>query len=198
MARRPVRASRCPPGLHAIGAFVLEVGHVRERVRQPIAGEIRLQWWQDVVDGSRSSEAAAHPVAAALLDTMARADLSQAVIADMIDAYRIALYDEPPADMAALERRLIALRGTPIRLAAQVLGVTGEAIEAATADAGVALGIMDLVTALPRPAGRVTPCCCRATYFRGTAPPRAKSLQAASRRASNALSPTSGPWHGPA
>ena len=142
------------PGLHAIGAFVLEVGHVRERVRQPIAGEIRLQWWQDVVDGGRSSEAAAHPVAAALLDTKARADLSQAVIADMIDTYRIALYDEPPADTADLERRLIALRGTPIRLAAQVLGVTGEAIEAATADAGVALGIMDLVTALPQTAGR--------------------------------------------
>ena len=81
------------PGLHAIGAFALELGHVRERVRQPIAGEIRLQWWQDVVDGSRTSEAAAHPVAAALLDTMARADLPPAIIADMIDAYRTALYD---------------------------------------------------------------------------------------------------------
>ena len=136
-------------GLHAIGAFALEVGHVRERVRQPIAGEIRLQWWQDVIDGNRASEAAAHPVAAALLDTKARADLSPVVIAEMIDAYRIALYDEPPADMAALTHRLIALRGTPIRLVAQVLGVTGEAIEAAAADAGVALGLMDLVGTLP-------------------------------------------------
>ena len=141
------------PGLHAIGAFALELGHVRERVRQPIAGEIRLQWWQDVVDGSRSSEAAAHPVAAALLDTMMSADLSPAVIADMIDAYRTDLYDEPPADVATLERRLVALRGTPIRLAAQVLGVTGDAIETAAADAGVALGIMDLFTALTRASG---------------------------------------------
>ena len=142
------------PGLHAIGAFALEVGHVRERVRQPIAGEIRLQWWQDVVDRSRASEAAAHPVAAALLDTMARAELSPAVITDMIDAYRSALYDEPPADVAALERRLVLVRGIPIRLNAQVLGATGDAVEAAAADAGVALGIMDLFSALPRAAGR--------------------------------------------
>ena len=54
--------------------------------------------------------------------------------------------------MATLERRLILLRGTPIRLAAQVLGA-GEAIEGAAADAGVALGIMDLFTALPRASG---------------------------------------------
>ncbi len=142
------------PGLHAIGALALEVGHVRERVRQPMAGEIRLQWWQDVVDGDRASEAAAHPVAAALLDTMKRADLPPAIFADMIDALRIGLYDEPPADVAALERRLVALRGTPVRLAAQVLGVTGNAIEGAAADAGVALGIADLVTALPRSSRR--------------------------------------------
>ena len=142
------------PGLHAIGTFALELGHVRERVRQPMAGEIRLQWWQDVIDGSRASEAAAHPVAAALLDTMARAELSPAVIADMIDAYRIALYDEPPVDLAALERRLVLVRGTPIRLAAQVLGATGDGVEAAAADAAVALGIMDLFTALPQAAGQ--------------------------------------------
>ena len=141
-------------GVHAIGAFALETGHVRERVRQPIAGEIRLQWWQDVIDGGRSSEAAAHPVAAALLDTMARAALPQAIVADMIDAYRTALYDEPPVDVAALERRFIALRGSSVRLIAQILGGTGEVIEAAAADAGVALGVLDLMTALPRVSGR--------------------------------------------
>ena len=140
-------------GLHAIGAFALEVGHVRGRVRQPIAGEIRLQWWQDVIEGGRSSEAAAHPVAAALLDTMARAALPQAILADMIDAHRIDLYDEPPVDQAALERQLIARRGTPVRLIARILDGTGDTIEAAAADAGVALGILDLVTALPRSSG---------------------------------------------
>ncbi len=62
--------SAARPHLHALGAFALEVGLVRTRVKQAIAGEIRLQWWQDVVDGGRAAEAAAHPVAAALADTI--------------------------------------------------------------------------------------------------------------------------------
>ncbi len=140
-------------GLHAIGAFALEVGHVRGRVRQPMAGEIRLQWWQDVVDGSRTSEAAAHPVAAALLDTITTASLSQSIIGEMIDAHRMSLYDAPPADVAALEHHLIALRGTAVRLAAEVLGEAVGTIETAAADAGVALGIMDLVIALAQASG---------------------------------------------
>lgn len=137
------------PGLHALGAFALEVDHVRDRVRQAIAGEIRLQWWQDVVDGSRAAEATAHPVAAALLDTARRAALPAALFGDMLDAHRMALYDEPPADMAALEARLVALRGVPVRLAERVLG-GGPAAEPAADHAGVALGLADLLGELGR------------------------------------------------
>ena len=137
------------PGLHALGAFALEVGRVRDRVRQAIAGEIRLQWWQDVVDGSRAAEATAHPVAAALLDTARRAALPAVLFGDMLDAHRMALYDEPPADMAALEARLVALRGVPVRLAARVLG-GGPAAEPAADHAGVALGLADLLGELGR------------------------------------------------
>ena len=116
------------PHLHALGAFALEVGLVRSRVTQAIAGEIRLQWWQDVADGERASEAAAHPVAAALVDTISRAALPRESFGDMLDAYRVDLYDEPPADLPALERRLGGTHVTPIRLAARVLGV-GAAID---------------------------------------------------------------------
>jgi len=137
------------PPLHAIGAFALEIGHVRERVRQPAASEIRLQWWQDVVDGERKGEAAAHPVAAALVDTISRAGLPAIPFGDLLDAQRLALYDEPPADLAVLERRCIAIHGTLIRLAARVLG-GGPAIDPAADDAGVALGITALLGSIGR------------------------------------------------
>ncbi len=139
------------PHLHALGAFALEVGHVRDRVRQAVAGEIRLQWWQDVVDGTRAGEAMAHPVAAALVDTIARAALPAAPFGDMLDAHRMALYDEPPADLPALERRLVATHGTPIRLAARALG-GGAAMDPAADDAGVALGLAALLDGLRRDA----------------------------------------------
>ena len=40
---------------------------MREPAREPLPGEIRLQWWREVLGGERPGEAGAHPVAAALL-----------------------------------------------------------------------------------------------------------------------------------
>src|ERR1043166_4567225 len=58
--------------VHALHAFNLEVARVRELAREPMAGEIRLQWWREVIAGTRPREAGAHPVAAALLEKIAR------------------------------------------------------------------------------------------------------------------------------
>lgn len=135
------------PHLHALGAFALEVSLVRSRVRQAVAGEIRLQWWQDVVDGERAGEAAAHPVAAALVDTIDRAALPRAPFGDMLDAYRMDLYDEPPVDLPALERRFAATRAIPIRLGARALGA-GAASDSASDDAGIAIGFADFLDEL--------------------------------------------------
>src|SRR4051794_31816454 len=60
--------------LFALYAFDIELASVRHRARQPIPGEIRLQWWRDVLNGERAGEAAANPAAAALLHTIARLD----------------------------------------------------------------------------------------------------------------------------
>src|SRR6202043_2575935 len=58
--------------LHALYAFNIEVARVREVAREPLPGEIRLQWWSDVLNGEREGEAQANPVAAALLATVTR------------------------------------------------------------------------------------------------------------------------------
>ena len=53
--------------LHALYAFNVEVTRVREVAREPLPGEVRLQWWSDVLRGERGGEASANPVASALL-----------------------------------------------------------------------------------------------------------------------------------
>ena len=53
--------------LHALYAFNVEVARVREVAHAPLPGEIRLQWWREVIGGERGEEAKANPVAAALL-----------------------------------------------------------------------------------------------------------------------------------
>src|SRR5215471_12238213 len=61
--------------LYALYAFASEIARVREAAREPLPGEIRLQWWRDTLGGKGRGDALANPVTAALLDTVARCGL---------------------------------------------------------------------------------------------------------------------------
>ena len=90
------------PHVHALYAFSLEIARVRRLVSEPALGEIRFQWWREVLAGERVSEAQAHPVAAALLDTLARNDLTSEPLIGLIDARLFDLYDTPMPTLGAL------------------------------------------------------------------------------------------------
>jgi phytoene synthase len=137
--------------LHALYAFNVEITRVRELAREPLAGEIRLQWWSDVLNGERREEAGANPVAAALLETIARYDLAAANLTDLIEAHRFDLYDEPMAGIADLESYAARTSSVLIALAAQILGVDAAG---AAEPAGIAYGITRLLRSLPLHAAR--------------------------------------------
>src|SRR4051795_10488091 len=88
--------------LFALYAFDIEIASVRDRAREPMPGEIRLQWWREVLDGERSGEAAAHPVAAAVTETLARFALPAARLIDLTEAHAFDLYDDPIETFAVL------------------------------------------------------------------------------------------------
>src|SRR5437016_1846432 len=88
--------------LYALYAFNAEIARVRELAREPMPGEIRLQWWRDAFAGPSLGEARAHPVAAAILDTVVRYRLPPATFADLIDAHSFDLYQDPMPSLAAL------------------------------------------------------------------------------------------------
>ena len=64
--------------LHALYAFSLDVARIRELVSDPRPGEIRYQWWRDAFEGEARGDIVAHPVAHAILDTMAKFRLPRA------------------------------------------------------------------------------------------------------------------------
>ena len=53
--------------LLAIYAFNVEISRVREQVSQPLPGEMRLQWWTDMLAGAGHGGIEGNPVAAELL-----------------------------------------------------------------------------------------------------------------------------------
>ena len=90
MAGGVVRAAeRLRPHLHALAAFAYESGGVAARTREPLAGEMRLAWWREALSGARPAEAAGAPVAAALIDTMAKFALPLAAFESLLQALTV-------------------------------------------------------------------------------------------------------------
>ena len=133
--------------LHALYAFNAEIARVREAAHTALPGEIRLQWWIDVIGGERTEEARANPVAAALLGAVERYQLSPSRLIGLIEAHRFDLYEEPMRDMAELETYAKQTSSALFALAAQILaGVEADAI---CGPAGVAYAVTGLLRALP-------------------------------------------------
>jgi 15-cis-phytoene synthase len=133
--------------LHALYAFNAELARVRDVAHGALPGEIRLQWWSDVIDRQRDGEAQANPVAAALLATVERHGLPRDTLADLIDARRFDLYDEPMATIGDLETYARRTSSSLLSLAAQV--VAGVDAEAIAEPAGLASGIAGILRAFP-------------------------------------------------
>lgn len=141
--------------LFALYAFNVELAGIRDRAREPMPGEIRLQWWRDVLGGERSSEAAANPIAAALLDTIARFELPLAPLLDLIEARAFDLYDDAMPKMAALEAYGRKTDSATFELAARL--VTGDddgALAHAAEHAGIAWSITRVLRSFARDAAR--------------------------------------------
>jgi 15-cis-phytoene synthase len=133
--------------LYALYAFNAEIARVREAAHQALAGEIRLQWWSDVIAGERAGEARANPVAAALLAVMERHRLPPDRLITMVEAHRFDLYDEPMRDVAQLETYARQTASAVFALAVQILA-NAEA-DAICTPAGVAYAVTGLLRALP-------------------------------------------------
>jgi phytoene synthase len=141
--------------LHALYAFNVEIARVREVVREPLAGEIRLQWWTDVLRGAGRGEVEAHPVAAALLAAMAHYSLPVEPLEALIAARRFDLYDEPVRTLAELESYAAGASSGLIALAAQILSSGREPdIGALARQAGLAHAMAGLLKAFALHAAR--------------------------------------------
>ena len=141
------------PALFALYAFNVEIARVREVAREPMPGEIRLQWWREVVEGQRAEEARAHPVAAALMQTVAQYGLPVEVLSDLIDAHAFDLYDDPMPSLAHAEAYATKTSSALFHLAAKILDANA-AVGDLARHAGIAYGFAEQLRLFPRHAAR--------------------------------------------
>jgi 15-cis-phytoene synthase len=107
--------------LHALYAFNIEIARVRENIREPLAGEIRLQWWNDAIAGEAAGDVQANPVAATLLAAVARYRLPSELLTGLIAARRFDLYNDPMRQLADFNDYARATSSALIELSARVL-----------------------------------------------------------------------------
>ncbi len=138
--------------LHALYAFNAEIARVRDVAHAALPGEIRLQWWSDVINGERAGEAGANPLAAALLATVERHRLPSAKLIDLIEAHRFDLYDDPVAAVGDLEDYARRTSSALFALAMQILAKVDA--ESVAGPAGIAYALAGLLRAFPLHAAR--------------------------------------------
>jgi phytoene synthase len=137
-------------GLFALYAFDLQLAAIRDRVRDPMAGEIRLQWWREALEGKRGVEAGANPVAAALLAILRHHSAAPPLLLRLIEARRFDVYDEPMETIAELDAYARATAGAVFQIGAQLLGATDAWSEEIADHAGVAQTYLQIVRAPAR------------------------------------------------
>lgn len=138
------------PALAALYAFNVEIAAVRDRVSQPLPGEIRLQWWRDLIGSGETGEGAASPLSEALLDAISRYRLPRDAFERMLDARIFDLYDDPMPSVSDLEGYAGETASALIQLASLVIAPDkAPAFATAAGHAGCAQAVAGLLRSLP-------------------------------------------------
>lgn len=138
------------PALAALYAFNAEIARVRDLVREPLPGEVRLQYWRDLLEGQAHGETAANPLAQALLAAIERYRLPTAPLVAMIDARIFDLYDDPMESRAMFEGYAGETASALIQLSTLVLDPqAGQGASERVGHAGVAQAVAGLLLLLP-------------------------------------------------
>ena len=147
------------PGVHrrpmlAIYAFNVEISRVRDQVSQPLPGQMRLQWWTDLLTGQDHGGIEGNPVASELLWTIRTWRLPMERLAQLIIEHEFDLYNDPMPSLSALESYANDTASTLFACCARILVRPSEAIDHVARHAGLAYGMIDVINKLPQDAAR--------------------------------------------
>jgi phytoene synthase len=141
--------------LLALYAFNVEITRVRDQVSQALPGEIRLQWWTDMLAGHAHGSAEGNPVAAELMQVIRVGELPVETLSRLIEEHQFDLYNDPMPTMAALEGYLNDTSSALFALAARIAGGPPlPEVDHLARHAGLAQGLVRVIATLAYDASR--------------------------------------------
>jgi len=143
--------SSAQKNLWALFAFNQEIAKIRESVSETALGEIRLQWWQEVLAEIQAGEIRDQPVIKALAQ-IDNKEVLWPLLEQVIEARKLDMFASGPADMAAL-CEYAAGAGGALQQAALHLTLQDKVLDPAAVKAAHAVGcawvMLGLLRALP-------------------------------------------------
>ncbi len=131
-------------------AFNLEIAKTRESVREPLMGQIRLQWWRDAIaEIFEGRPVRHHAVVIPLAALIARRDLTRHHFDRMIDARERDLCEDPPPSLDALCDYAENTATRLLYLQLELTGTRNEAAFLAAKPVGIAYALAGLLRAWP-------------------------------------------------
>ncbi|MEO0545759.1 MAG: squalene/phytoene synthase family protein [Pseudomonadota bacterium] len=128
-----------------LDALHVELTNIALMRGEPVARQIRLQWWVEVFAGERRGEGEGHPLAAACLDLAESGHVSLEVLSAKANAHMRELYADPFEDKNTLEGWAGDTRATSFQLLANAARLTPPPDPALHGHAGVACGLIALL-----------------------------------------------------
>lgn len=103
--------------IYVLYSFFAELDGLASQVSEPMLGEIRCQWWRDVITDKQAQS----PLAEALLEAMAKHTWPEQALLDLIDAKIFDLYADPMDNKASFEAYAGHTYSTLLQLTAQAI-----------------------------------------------------------------------------
>ena len=138
------------PAILALSAYRAECRRIVETVRDPMAAEIRLQWWRDAIRDQGFGAGSGVPLVDALRDGMARYGWPAETLCAVSEAHTQELYADPFQTWDDFDGYAGEALGAPVQLAAMALCVDalGDTMgQAAARTAATASGYAGVVQA---------------------------------------------------
>ena len=137
--------------IYTLLAFNAEISKIGGIVSEPLLGQMRIQWWQDVIDqiydgsfrGFRG-----HYIADHLPNLIRRHSLTKSLIDQLIEARSSEFTEWPPKNKEALIEYIFGISAVPNILLLEIIGNQAGLEEKAT-DLGIAWGLTNLIRAFP-------------------------------------------------
>ena len=141
----------CRSSLIALYAFDHELSRVQTIVTEPMAGLIRLQWWQDVIDGFSNHHVVAHPVVRELRRAVSEGGLDSVYLERAIKGRRLPLEQDEAPNVETFERYLLDVGGNITLAAASLLGSEQPAVLRVAERIGLVSAALEQLRFLDKP-----------------------------------------------